>query len=266
MTLANPLSLEHRELRSKVIPSLLENLAYNARRQLDEGLRLFELSVCYEKTGGRPKERRLLGGVMCGPREPEFWGSKAGQIDFYDVKGVAETLLESFGLSTEAAFTSAKISMLEQAAQIELKGEPLGYLGKLKGDLLQVLDLKQPVYLFELDFSLLAERAPSQLTYTPLAKYPAAVRDVAVVVADDLPVQAIVDAIWELGQSELREVKLFDLYKGRQVAPGCRSLAFSLSYQSRDRTLTEDEVSGLFWRVAEELRRKFGAQIRDAGY
>jgi len=242
----------------------VDNVRHNVK-QKPSYLRLFELGTCYEPEGkGKPpKEKRLLGGVMWGAREAEFWATKPQGVDFYDLKGVVEALVASFGLQG-VRYNPIEVPFLQDAAQVKYENQILGFLGQLADELIIEFELGQPVYLFELDFErLAASRRPQKRAYEPIPKYPAIIRDMALVVPEDIPAQVVEDTIWATNQEPLRQVRLFDVYRGKPIATGYKSLAFSLCYQSTEHTLTEEEVNIYWHKVVEELKHKLGVTLRE---
>ncbi len=266
LKLKNPLNQEQQLLRTSLTPSLLENLSTNIKYQQPD-VCIFELSSVYESAGldksrtDSVQERQLIAGAMTGKRQNSFWGEHQLEIGFYDLKGVVETLLAGFGIAG-VRFSPHRISFLQPGVQVQVAGEYLGFLGQLDKDIGAELDLGQAVFLFELDFMSLVKHIPAKKVFEPLCRYPAIVRDMALVISDDVSARQVEDVIWESCQPCLREIRLFDVYRGEPLDEGYKSLGFSLTYQSNERTLTEEEVNLSCEQVVAELRQKIGATLR----
>ncbi len=266
LKLKNPLSQEQQLLRTSLLPSLLENVRTNSKYQQHD-VCMFELSSVYESVedgplGDKPPaERRLIAGAMTGKRRNSFWGECALEVGFYDLKGVVETLLAGFGIK-DVRFSAHQIPFLQTGVRVEVAGEYVGFLGQLNKDIGTELDLEQAVFLFELDFMDLVKHKPAKKVFIPLCRYPAIVRDMAIVISNEVAAQQVECIMWESRQPYLKEIRLFDVYRGDQLSDGYKSLAFSLCYQSDDRTLTEEEVNNSWEQVVEELRQKIDATLR----
>jgi phenylalanyl-tRNA synthetase beta chain len=260
--LKNPLSQEQQLLRTSLIPSLLENLGTNAKRQQVD-LRIFELSAVYEPAaaGELPAERRLVAGAMVGERQCRFWGERSSEVDFYDIKGVVEALLAGLGIEG-ARFLPGGSSFLQPGTRLQVGEDSIGILGKLDTEIGVELELEQAVYLFELDLRRLLQHMPAKKVFEPLCRYPAITRDIALVIPEEVSAQQVEDVIRGSQQSYLKEVRLFDVYRGAPLRKGDKSLAFSLCYQSNERTLTEEEVTSSWTQLVRELEQKLGATLR----
>ncbi len=262
LKLKNPLSQDQQLLRNSLIPGLLENINTNLSYQ-QEDVSLFEIGTVYEPAGmdKLPQEKRLIAGVVSGKTGFPFWNEPAVKSDFYHIKGVVETLLAGFGIE-DALFAPAEISFLETGAKISIGQDDLGFLGKLKRDTADDLDLAQTVYLFEIDLLSILAHAPSQKKFKPLCRFPAITRDMALVVAEDISAQDIKNTIWSVHQPHLKQVGVFDVYRGSKVDDGCKSIALSLHYQSYEKTLTEEEINNDWQKLLDELKHKLGANLR----
>jgi phenylalanyl-tRNA synthetase beta chain len=260
--LRNPLSREQQVLRTSLMPGLLENLSTNYKRQ-QESVCIFELGAVYEASVKHelPAEKRLIAGAMMGERQPLFWGASPVEVDFYDIKGVVEALLAGYGIE-KVSFVPLQLPYLQPAAQVQLADNAVGVLGKLDEEIGVELDIGRAVYLFELDFMRLLEHRPAQKTFKPLCRYPAIIRDMALVLPEGVSAQQVEDVVWSSRNPWLRWIRLFDVYRGVPLDEGYKSLAFSFCYQADDRTLTEEEVNSCWTRLVEELEQKLGASLR----
>ena len=256
---ANPLTREQEYLRTSLRPGLLSLLAQN--QKYDEVLRFFELGRVYlTREKDLPMEREVAGVVVAGRRRPLSWAEKEGEADFYDIKGLAQELLSRLGL--EPHFLPGQDPFLHPARQayIMVAGNPTGVLGEVHPQVAEGFELKGPAYLLELDLTAILPNLPPHRPYRPLARFPAVHRDIAVVVDEGVPVEKVEgilrDALMVTG------VTLFDVYSGKQVPQGKKSLAFRVEYQSLGRTLTDDEVDAVLAETLDRLHKDLGAELR----
>lgn len=257
--LANPTSAEQEYLRPTLRANLLGALAMN-RGALEEGLRLFEVGKVYvPKEASLPLEPDMLCGVIAGRRGQQWWGDGAGNADFFDAKGIIESLLGKMGITARfEPATDEGMHPLRQAA-ITVAGKPLGVIGEVHPAVCGHFEVPGAVYLFEID---LAELLPhlGHRQYQPIARFPATVRDIAILVDVAVPHQKVVDIIRAV--SLVTDVALFDVYVGEQVPAGKKSLAYRLTYQSPNRTLKDDEVSRVQEQILKRLAIELGAELR----
>jgi phenylalanyl-tRNA synthetase beta chain len=261
----NPLSAEMDTLRQTLLPSLLHTTRQNLRF-LDR-VAIFEISQVFLPQEGQtlPDEPRRLSVVMTGPREERAWmeGQDRAAVDFYDLKGVVETLLDRLGL--EGAFERARRSTFHpgRCAEVRVNGEAVGMMGELHPLVREAFDLpEQPVCALEFDLdALLASwgRAPEM---TPISAHPPVYEDLAVVVDEDVPALRVRDRITETGAPLVRSVALFDVYRGEQVGAGKKSLAYRLTYQAEDRTLTDEEVADVRAAIVRRVEEELDARLR----
>ncbi|NLK51146.1 MAG: phenylalanine--tRNA ligase subunit beta, partial [Syntrophomonadaceae bacterium] len=271
ISLANPLNEEQSCLRTTLIPNLLEVASRNVNRRVTE-LAIFELGNVFlpqneanlaVRNEGLPDERLYVAGLTMGDF-PRSWQGPAGTQDFYFLKGVVEALLEGLGVK-DHHFLPANLGPTfhpGRSAEIKQDGEVLGLLAELHPDILEEYGLPQRACVFQLDLErVLALRLPGK-RYTPITRYPAVQRDLAVIIPDDLPAATVLARIQEAGQPLLKQVTLFDLYRGEPIPPGYRSMAYSLVYQTGDRTLTDEEVNKQHQQVRDFLVTELGIQLR----
>jgi len=272
----NPLSAERTHLRQTLLPSLLHTTGENLRF-LDR-VAIFEIGAVYLPVEGQtlPDEPLRLGMVMTGPREARSWlaGQDGVPMGFYDLKGVVETLLAGLGLegtfeqcSQHRLFTAAHSAFHPgRCAQVNVGDSVVGVIGELHPLVREAFDLPaQPVGALELDLEALLAQAIAVgkvRTMQPIPRFPAVSQDLSVVIDEDFSAQKVQEAIVEAGGRLLRRVELFDLYRGEQIPPGKKSLAYSLTYQAEDRTLTDDEVAKVQERIVRRLAEELGAELR----
>ena len=263
--LANPISADRVVMRRTLLAGLLETMAQNAR--LRDRLWFFELGPVFLPESGQalPLEPRRLAIGMAGPLVPVSWHeTEPARTDFFTLKGVAEALLAGLHL-TGVAFEPAQLPLFApgRAARLLVNGAAYGTLGEIHPQVAAAFDLPaQPVCLAEFDLEGLFRRVPSTHRVRAVPRFPPVLEDIALVVDVALSAAAVMQVIRDAAGALLAEVRLFDVYRGPQVPPGKKSLAFSLVFQAPDRTLTDAEVEAEKQRIVEAAARGTGAQLR----
>jgi phenylalanyl-tRNA synthetase beta chain len=264
--LQNPLAADRSVLRPTLLFGLLEAVQINVRRQAPD-VRLFEVGRVFEGVGRGelPREDTRVGVVLTGLRAPRAWHTPRARVDVFDVKGAVEGLVEALGRG-DVELEPGPAPYLEdgRAATVLVQGTPVGRLGELHPDVQRAFDLPGPVYVAEVSLDAIEALPGRAVQYRPLVRYPGIQRDLAVVVAADVPSADVTRAIEAIRAPWLRRLVLFDVYEGVQVGPGRKSLAYGLLYQADDRTLTDAEVNRAHAEVVERLRAGLGADVRGA--
>jgi phenylalanyl-tRNA synthetase beta chain len=260
--IANPQSVEQSILRDNLLGSLLLALRSNLRQR--DRVALFELArVWHGPVEPSPDEQRHVGIAMVGPRQPHHWSARHGTFDFYDAKGVVDTLCAAFRVSV--GYAPARHPSLHpgRTAEVCLGDQRLGIVGQLHPMIAERFDLgTAPVLFGELDFDLLVEARQALLTIQTPSRFPSADRDISFFIDDDTPHAELEAAIRDAAGGLLERVELFDVFRGGAVPAGRQSLAFSLRYRAADHTLEDDEVSAAHTRVEKALQSRFGAEVR----
>jgi phenylalanyl-tRNA synthetase beta chain len=261
--LANPLSEEQALMRTSLLPGLLEALRRNALRQI-EGVHLFEIAKIFIPQAGAdlPQEEQWLAGVMYGGREEPSWLTPAEPLDFFDLKGAVETLLAGLLIPQVSFVPEGLPAYLLYGARVFSQERELGSLGALSPTIAEKLDLEGLVFVFQLNFDALCQVAEPFPLYTPLPRYPAVYRDLALVLPASVPVAVVNQALHSHGQPWLTEARLFDVYVGQPIPEGKRSLAFHLTYRDPERTLTDEAVDRHHQQLVEALAKELGAELR----
>jgi phenylalanyl-tRNA synthetase beta chain len=264
VSVKNPLSEEHSVMRTIMWPGLLEVLVRNYNRQVKNGT-VFEIGhVFYPRGEGRqPAECPMLAAVVTG-RTRGGWNQAPREMDFYYLKGFLEIIFDRAGVSEVSYLPEKTNPSFHPGRTACLVSDDcfLGIIGEIHPDVLEKFGLGQRAAAFEIDLTALFKVCKGGKKYQPISRFPGVDRDLAVVISQDVPAQEVFKVIRESGGMLLKEVELFDLYYGRQVPEGCRSMAFTLKFQALDRTLTDTEVTGCLDNIANDLRLRLGAKLR----
>jgi len=264
--LANPVSTERSALRQTVLGSVLEIAALNLRHR--DRVCLFEVGLVYLPVQGErlPNEQRRLGVVLAGPRGQEFWESpeKPPAMDFFDLKGVLATLFAELHLDG-ISYKPARAAWLHpgRSAEILTGTVSLGCFGQLHPALNDRYELgRRTVLVAELDVEALLAAVPERYVVEPVPEFPPVRQDIALVVDESLPAAQVEEQIKAGGGELLRGVRLFDVYRGPNLPAGKKSLAFALTYQSLERTLTDKDVAKVHQKIVGRLEKLLGARLR----
>ncbi len=262
LVLRNPLAGPWSELRMSLVPGLLAAALYNRRRQQGR-VRLFEVGTCFEAdpAGVGVREEIRIAGIALGPALPEQWGAPARPVDFFDVKGDVEALCALVGQAAEARPEGAPPFLQKGlSAAIAVAGETVGFAGGLALAHRERLGFDEPVFVFELRASFLRVAAAARAAEPP--RFPSVRRDLAVVVPATTPAGDVLDTVRRSVGPLLQGLVLFDVYQGKGLDLGKKSLALGLTLQDFSRTLTDEVVEGLVARVLEALATTYGATLR----
>jgi phenylalanyl-tRNA synthetase beta chain len=265
LALSNPIASDMSVMRVSLWPGLLRAALENQRRQADR-IRLFEHGTRFEVEGGSTREIDTLAGVAIGARLPEQWGvSKElrGPVDFYDVKGDVATLLAATGENESFKFEAAALPALHpgRAARVLRRNQPVGWLGELHPNLVRALDFTYAPVLFELDAE--TALAVHRVSYQEISRFPQVRRDLAVVIDEGVTLSTLAERVTLAASSLLRDLRVFDVYRGPGLEPGRKSVALGLIFQDISRTLTDDDVERLMVSVKADLREHLNARFRE---
>ena len=262
LALANPLSSDMGVMRSSLWPGLVGALLYNRNRQMNR-VRLFEAGLRFRGEPAALEQTPVIAGVVSGPAHAEHWDGRERPVDFFDVKGDVEALLRLAAPERHWRFAPQAHPALHpgQSARVYLDDQPIGWLGGLHPREAQALDLDAGVYLFELEQSAFAAR--SLPAFEPISRYPAIRRDLSIVVAEPVSAAAVRDCIGRAAGGTLQSVVIFDLYRGKGVKEGFKSLAMGLILQDYSRTLRDAEVDDIQQRVVAALAAELDAELRE---
>ncbi|MEB7885256.1 phenylalanine--tRNA ligase subunit beta [Serratia fonticola] len=265
LILPSPISVEMSAMRLSLWTGLLSAVVYNQNRQQTR-VRLFESGLRFvPDTAANLGIRQdvMLAGVIAGHTHDEHWDLARKPVDFYDLKGDLESVLELTGKLSEIQFKAESNPALHpgQSAAIYLHGERVGFIGVVHPELERKLDLNGRTVVFELEWNKLASRAVPQAR--EVSRFPANRRDIAVVVAENVAAEDILAECKKVGANQVVGVNLFDVYRGKGVAEGDKSLAISLVLQDTARTLEEEEIAATVAKCVEALKQRFQASLRD---
>jgi phenylalanyl-tRNA synthetase beta chain len=269
IALQNPLSRERSILRPALLPGLLEALAINASRQVADA-RLFEIARVFapheESDRDFPAHEELWVGVaLTGLREPRAWHGSRDRSDLFDAKGAVSLVLAGAGIGAfDVEPFAAGPGPFEEGrgASVIIDGRRIGWFGEISARGCQAFGLPGPVFAAEVSLSALVERPRPVPRYQRLPRFPAVMRDLALVVPAQVTAAEVERAIGAMETPWLVRAQLFDVYTGSQVGAGRRSLAWSLTFQAPDRTLTDAEVNDVHARVVAGLTERFAAEVR----
>lgn len=260
LPLANAMTTEHDCLRTSLRGNLLIALESN-RRHEDGDIMLYELGRVYLPHGNDlPDEPEILCGLLSGTGEEKAWHGSKKPCDFFDAKGVVESLLSQLGL--EAGFEEGDDDGLRAGRQavVIVGGDRIGVVGELHPAIAEAFDIVDTVYLFEIEMAALLPHTLGYKTFQPIPRFPAVVRDIALVLDNDVSHKQVVDII--KGFLLVKEVTLFDVYTGKQLPEGKKSLAYRISFQSPERTLTDEEADRAQQKILKRLSGELGASLR----
>ncbi|EMF7362915.1 phenylalanine--tRNA ligase subunit beta [Vibrio vulnificus] len=265
LILPNPISAEMSAMRLGLIQGLLNTVVHNQKRQQPR-VRLFEYGLrfipCDTAENGMRQEP-MLAGVIAGTRSEEHWNIDTNTVDFFDLKGDVEAILELSANDKAYSFVAAKHPALHpgQSAAIVVDGKEIGVIGTVHPELERKFGLNGRTIVFEIEWSAINRKVIPEAV--ALSKFPANRRDIAVVVDEAVTSGDIVNACLEVGGEFLKAAKLFDVYVGKGVEEGKKSLAIALTLQSNERTLEDADIAGAVDAIVAHVSEKFGASLRD---
>ena len=264
--LENPLSLDLKYLRKDLLLNLLKNIKDNLKRFLKDTqpIKIFELGKIYRQKNNKTEEERMLGGVIAKRLE-----EKRGE-SFYETKGIIDNLLNKLGISdiwyddyqATPEWTEDIFWHRIGTAEIKVGNEEIGFLGEINSKILDRLNIRASVVAFNLNFEKLLKLAREDLIYEPPSPYPAAVRDLAVLVNQEDRTADVQNVIERAGGELVIDVDLFDMYEGEEIPGGKKNFAFHIIYQSYEKTLKDEEVDKIQKKIIRELEKNEGWKVR----
>ena len=265
LMLPNPISADMSAMRLSLIQGLLNTVVHNQKRQQPR-VRLFEYGLRFipdQDAENGMRQEPMLAGVIAGARSEEHWDIETNTVDFFDLKGDLEAVLELTANDKQFAFVAAEHPALHpgQCAAIVIDDQPVGIIGTVHPELERKFGLNGRTIVFEIEWNAINTRVIPEAV--ALSKFPSNRRDIAVVVDEDAASGEIVEACLQAGGEFLKEAKLFDVYVGKGVEEGKKSLAIALTLQSVERTLEDADIAGAVDAIVAQISEQFGAVLRD---
>jgi len=264
--LMNPMTERQSALRASLIPGIMWTLERNSRRGRPD-CTIFEVGKVFApaSTGTQPDETLMAAVAIMGEVIPHHWQVTGTKSDFYYLKGVVGALLRKLHCPDVSFQTGTHPALSEKAcAEICVGGIVCGCTGEVRDAVLDHFGVAEPVFILELNLDMLRPLTGVRPVHQPIPKFPSSGRDLAIIVAEHVRAQDLIALIRSTGGDLVRDVTVFDVYRGSQVPSGMKSLAFSIRYLAPDRTLTDEEVNKLHDKITEALAVKFHARVREA--
>lgn len=266
VALDNPLSADMDVLRPSLLPGLLAILRHNLSRK-NHDVAIFEVGRVFTRSEGTLREERRIAIAVTGARAAAFWSGaeRDAKFDIHDLKGILEEFLDQFGVRPVlCANRSEPTELFLESATLALGGKlPLGELGQLSPVVAKRLDLRDAVLLAELNLDQLLSRRNAAKSFKPLPQQPSVGRDVAMLVPEATTHESVLAAVRQAKPANLESVQLFDVFRGKNVPEGQKSVAYAFTYRASDKTLTDAEVNAANAQVLDSLKTRLGAVIRD---
>jgi len=255
----NPTSLEFKYLRPNLIANLLKNIQRNQKNFKE--IKIFELGKIFKKIKNQKsiklEEKRMLTGLI-------------NKEAFYEIKGVVDSLLNKLGISNiwyddylpNPEDSKVSLWQLKRSAEIKTNNEKIGFLGEISPKILENLKIENKVTAFDIDFEKLSKLVSEEHEYQPISRFPAAIRDLAILVPQRVKVEEVLNKIENIGGPLIRDIDLFDIYEGEEISEGKKNLAFHLIYQAEDRTLSSAEIEKIQEKIIKALEKELDWEIR----
>jgi phenylalanyl-tRNA synthetase beta chain len=262
LELLNPISSDLSTMRTNQWPGLIQAFQYNFHRQQPR-VRLFEMGLCFLNQPNKLSQQQRLGGLISGQLYPEQWNETKRMVDFYDAKSDVERLLAAMGKENRVKFEPYEHPALHpgQTAAIVIDERLIGMVGALHPSVAQEFDINQTLYLFDLDLDSIMDMSLPK--FEALSKFPGIKRDMALVVATDVHAERLRQKILASGGELLKNVHIFDIYQGKGIEQGKKSIALSLIFQHISRTLVDAEINESMQNIISILHKDFNATLRD---
>lgn len=252
----NPISKELSLLRTFLSPGVLKAISYNLKRG-EKNIRVFELGrVFFDENGLLPSERKSIAIALTGKERELFWKEKFTEYDFFDIKGVIEGLMQAFRLEFSLSASKEPYLVYGDSADILIQGKKVGWVGRLREEVLRAYEVEQKVYLGELDFDVIIEATSLSHKVKPISKYPFAFRDFSFYVSDEIPVGYLVERIKSVSDL-ISSVIVFDVFRRER-----RSVTFRVFFQSYETTLKDEEIDLFQETIIKELNGIEGVALR----
>jgi phenylalanyl-tRNA synthetase beta chain len=265
---SNPISMDMAEMRSSLIPGLLKNLSHNINNYNDD-LSLYEIGKSYHQFDDVIKEPMNLAVVLSGSRFDLNWSNTSEKFDFYDIKGIVESIIDGELKFEVISNSDNTIWHPTRCAQVFIKNgsnrdwDYIGVLGQVSPKVTKIFDLKKDVYACELYFEKIESLKSVSTTVTNIPKYPPSEKDIAVVVRKEIQAQSLIDTVKRCNSKNLQKVRVFDVYRGHEVGKDHISIALRLTWQSSTETLNDTYIKDQLNLILDKLKAEWGATLRD---
>ncbi|MCG6909665.1 MAG: phenylalanine--tRNA ligase subunit beta [Deltaproteobacteria bacterium] len=262
----NPLTEDQTVMRTSIIPGMIRSMHRNISRQIKR-IKLFEVGKIFirKATAALPDETEMLGAILSGPVSPPHWNATEKPFDFYDMKGIVEGLLNALNVDN-IAYTAmpddrCRYTRPGHTARILHEDADVGLVGELQPDVMQVFDLKQNAYIFELDLTRLYEAIPAFIQARDIPRFPAISRDATIIIDRDIEAGNILECVREMDETLVENVLVFDVFTGDPIAEGKKSISFRITYRSHAETLEDERVNRLHKEITFKVIQKFDAGL-----
>lgn len=261
VTLANPIASDMSVMRTGLWPGMMKTLLHNLNRQ-QERVRIFESGLRFIAGADTIQQDTVIGGLAYGAVQPEQWGEQKRAVDFFDVKADIVQLLQLAGATPGFEFMRSEHPALHpgRSAAITRAGQTVGWIGELHPSVVQQLDLPVAPYVFEIEYSAVASAAPRR--YREISRFPSIRRDLAIVLNETVAYAEVEQCVRAAAPGLLTHLQLFDVYKGKGIESGSKSLALGLTFQTLERTLSDGDVDSALQQILTALAQRFSAKLR----
>jgi phenylalanyl-tRNA synthetase beta chain len=264
ISIANPINEDFCIMRTSLLPSLLGTVKNNINRN-QNNISIFEIAKTFHESGRElPDETMRLGILLTGSIQPKGWLQEERDSDLYDIKGIVESLVGKFYTNPSLDIAEKEYSFFHprMSADIIISSAKTGIMGRVHPGIIEDLELGQDIFYAEIDLDMFNKNIEGIKHYNKISSFPPIDIDLAIVVDKGIKNTDIIDTIRSNGSQLLKEVSLFDIYEGEQIEKGKKSMAYSLSFRAKDRTLKDKEVEIIVNRIVEELEKGFNASLR----
>lgn len=263
--LLNPISADMSGMRNSLVPSLAQVIQHNINRNM-KNLRLFEINRIYLPTlnlSEPPMEDIRLAIAICGKRENELWYASGQNTDFYDIKGIFESLFSKIFLDNWRFISYSNFVIQNEGLGVVLRNQTNSFLGVLNEKIRNYFEIDQEVFVGEISVRDLFENRAVGKKYDPIPRFPAVQRDLALIVDEEIEAGSLVSTITKKGGKLLKNVEIFDIYRGKQISPDKKSVALRLTFQSGEKTLTEETVNNIAEKIIQSVSKTHNAKLRE---
>jgi phenylalanyl-tRNA synthetase beta chain len=262
----NPISEDFKLLRPTLMIGLIKNVEYNINHNIKD-IGIFEVSKIFRNTakGELPEEINMLGVMLSGKAVKKVWAEEERDYDFFDLKGVLESICDEYYPGEDLRIREKEYGFFHPriGGIIKIGSVDMGIIGKIHPLLIEEAEIGQDVFYMELELDKFIKNIKRSVRFRSISQFPSIDIDLAIVVGEEVKNEDIINEIRKTGTGLLREVELFDIYRGKQIKENKKSLAYSLKFRNDERTLKDTEVEIIVNRILENLGRKFNAKIRE---